>query len=151
MILSWLNCDETTPSETEDAAGFEFDAQNLYERDYHGDTEFYNPYDVELFSEDAITAEDEYLVRRDEEYVRTRIDFLTSTEEEKTILQQMEEDLNGASLFGNDTFKSQAEVVKKDSLGPNLFIVVLCLIGIVLGVGGAFIYRRFIKRGVEIE
>ena len=151
MILSWLNCDETAPSETDEAAGFEFDAQNLCERDYQGDTEFYNPYDVELFSEDAITAEDEYRVQRDEQYIKDRISYLTTTQEQKTIPEQMQEDLNGNSLFGNDTFKTQAEVVKKDSLGPNLFIVVLCLIGIVLGVGGAFIYRRFIKRGVEIE
>lgn len=151
MILSWLNCEETAPSETEDAAGFEFDAQNLYDRGYHGDSEFYNPYDVELFSEDAIIAEGEYIEQRNEEYVQNRISFLTTPKEEKTIDEYIREDLGGASLFGNDTFKTQAEASRNSKLSSNALIVVLCVIGVVIGVGGAFIYRRFIKRGVEIE
>ena len=136
-----------TPVPTDgDSNGITIDAQSLYDREYNGENERLDNSDIELFSQEAITAESEYIRSRDEARIEERAQFFSLVPENKTISDHISDDLQGGSLFGYDSFSANSDVAAPSTMSSDLLIVVLCIIGVLLGCGGALLYRK-IKKG----
>ena len=136
-----------TPVPTEgDANGITIDAQSLYDREYNGENERLDNSDIELFSQDAITAESEYIRNRDEACLADRAQYFSIVPENKTISDHISDDLQGGSLFGHDSFSGNTPGPAGTAMSSNLIIVALCIAGILLGCGGALLYRKIKNR-----
>ena len=136
-----------TPVPTDgDSNGITIDAQSLYDREYNGENERLDNSDIELFSQEAITAESEYIRNRDEVCLEDRAQFFTTVSDNKTISDHISDDLQGRSLFGYDSFSGNIADSSRTALNSNLIIVVLCILGIFSGCGGAMLYRKIKMR-----
>lgn len=144
-----LYFDETEPSDTTSEGsdnGIDIDTQYLYDREYNGENERLDNSDIELFSEDAVTAESEYIRLRDESCLEDRAAYFSIIPEEKSVSDHIYEDLQGGALFGKDSFGNNTSTNTQTVINPNLIIVFLCIVGVVVGCGGAMLFRKIKAR-----
>ena len=151
--LYGLRYEETEPSDTssdDSANGITIDAQYLYDRDYNGENAGLDNSDIELFSDDAVIAESEYIRIRNEQCIEDRAEYFSIVPEDKTVSDHIVEDLQGGVLFGNDSFSNNTSADLRSEINPNLIIILLCALGVGIGCGAAVLFRKIRSRRESI-
>ena len=135
---------ETAPSSA-DGNNLHIGIDALYDRDYYNSDSQLNGIGFSLFSEEALTAENLQNEREQRQYLEDRRFFFEQEIEALSLEEQINGELGGATLFGDESFSGNNSGNVK-TLSWTFITVIIIVVGMLIGCGASLAYTRFKNR-----